>query len=79
MCGLVVIRPRRFPTGIFLTQAVANEGFPFAIKKAADSPYAALSEDEILRKLEVSKRHADEGKYRDADDVIADMRKKYGI
>ena len=61
---------------IFLTQAVANNGFPFEIKKASTNPYTAMSEDEILQKLEKSRQHADQGMYRDADDVIADMRGK---
>ena len=39
----------------------------------------AMSEEELLQKLEVSRKHADEGKFRDADDVISDMREKYGI
>ena len=64
---------------IFLTQAVANNGFPFEIKKASTNPYTAMSEDEILQKLEKSRQHADQGMYRDADDVIADMREKYGL
>ncbi len=64
---------------IFLTQAVANNGFPFEIKKAPMNPYTAMSEDEILQKLEKSRQHADHGMYRDADDVIADMRGKYGL
>ena len=64
---------------IFLTQAVANNGFPFEIKKAVQNPYVALSENEILQKLEISRKHAEQGKYRDADHVISDMRGKYGI
>ena len=64
---------------IFLTQAVANNGFPFAIKKTTQNPYVALSEEEILNKLEMSRKHAEEGKYRDADDIVSDMRSKYGI
>ena len=64
---------------IFLTQAVANNGFPFEIKKASTNPYTAMSEDEILQKLEKSRQHADQGMYSDADDVIADMRGKYGL
>ncbi len=64
---------------IFLTQAVANNGFPFEIRKAPVHPYAAMSEEEILRKLERSREHARQGMYRDADDVIADMRAKYGL
>ena len=64
---------------IFLTQAVAYNGFPFEIKRPADNPYAVMSEEEILRRLEKSRLHASQGKYRDADEVISDMRAKYGI
>ena len=64
---------------IFLTQAVASDGFPFEIKKVKTNPYNALSEDELLSKLEKSRKHAEEGLFRDADDVITDMRAKYGI
>ena len=53
--------------------------FPFEIRKAPAHPYAAMSEEEILRKLERSREHARQGMYRDADDVIADMRAKYGL
>ena len=64
---------------IFLTQAIAYNGFPFEIKRTVDNPYTAMSEEEILRKLETSRLHASQGKYRDADAVISDMRTKYGI
>ena len=64
---------------IFLTQAVANNGFPFEIKKNMNSPYKPLTEAEILEKLAVSRVHAEQGFYRDADDVVADMRAKYGL
>lgn len=40
---------------IFLTQALAVNGFPFEIKRATANPYGALSEDEILKKLEKSR------------------------
>lgn len=64
---------------IFLTQAVANNVFSFEIKKTMPNPYIAMSEDELLKKLELSRNHANQGKFRDADDVISDMRTKYGI
>ena len=64
---------------MFLTQAVANNGLPFEIKKVMFNPYAALSQDELLQKLESSRNHAKQGKFRDADDVIDEMREKYGI
>ncbi|GFI37422.1 type II toxin-antitoxin system RelB/DinJ family antitoxin [Lachnospiraceae bacterium 50-23] len=64
---------------MFLTQAVANNGFPFEIKRVESNPYAVMSEKMMLEKLEKSRVSASEGNYRSADAVIADMREKYGI
>ena len=64
---------------MFLTQAVANNGFPFEIKRVEHNPYAAMSEEMMLEKLEKSRVSASKGNYRSADAVIADMREKYGI
>ena len=64
---------------IFLTQAIANDGFPFQIKKKTVNPYRTLSESEFMDKLETSRMHAKQGDYRDADDVIAEMRNRYGL
>ena len=64
---------------MFLTQAISVKGFPFEIKKATVNPYVTLTEDEILEKLERSREHATNGMYKDADDVVRDMRAKYGL
>lgn len=64
---------------MFLTQALAVKGFPFEIKKISTTPYEALSEVEILEKLEKSREQAAQGMYRDATDVSHDMRAKYGL
>ena len=64
---------------MFLTQAVAHNGFPFEIKKISENPYLPLSEEQLLQKLELSRKHAELGQYRNADDVISDMRAKYGL
>lgn len=64
---------------IFLTQAIASDGFPFEIKKKTVNPYRTLSESEFMDKLETSRMHAKQGDYRDADDVIAEMRNRYGL
>lgn len=62
---------------MFLTQAVAVNGFPFEIKRRIETnPYEPMSEKEMLIKLEKSRV---QGKYRDADEVISDMRSKYGL
>ena len=66
---------------MFLTQAVANNGFPFEIKRndKVENPYRYFSEDEILAKLEVSRKHTYEGNAKDADTMVAEMRTKYGL
>lgn len=64
---------------MFLTQALAVNGFPFEIKRASSNPYEALSEHEMLRKLEKSREHAAQGQYKEAVEVSRDMRDKYGL
>ena len=64
---------------MFLTQALAVNGFPFEIKRARTNPYEALSEAELLDKLEKSRQNAAQGKYRDASAFSHDMRAKYGL
>ncbi len=66
---------------MFLTQAVAYNGFPFEIRKnvAEQKPYRPMTEEEMLAKLENSRNHVNEGKCRDADDAASDMRAKYGL
>ena len=64
---------------MFLTQALAVNGFPFEIKRASTNPYEALTEYELLEKLGKSREHAAQGMVRDANDVSRDMRAKYGL
>ena len=64
---------------MFLTQAISVKGFPFEIKKATANPYVALTENEVLEKLERTRAHAAQGMYREAEDVVRDMRAKYGL
>ncbi len=66
---------------MFLTQAVANNGFPFEIRRniAEYSPYATMTEGEFLTKLEKSRSHCEKGKCREASAVVSDMRLKYGL
>ena len=64
---------------MFLTQALAVNGFPFEIKRATANPYEALTEQEILDKLEKSREHATQGRYKDAIEVSRDMRATYGL
>jgi DNA-damage-inducible protein J len=49
---------------MFLTQAVATNGFPFEIKKVVRNPYDSLSEDEMLTMLEIARMHANQGMVR---------------
>ena len=64
---------------IFLTQAVAHNGFPFEISKNVRNPYVYMPEEELLSKLETSRKHADEGNYKEAGCMVAEMRTKYGL
>ncbi len=64
---------------MFLTQAVANNGFPFEIKRVPHNPYIAMSEEMLLAKLEKSRESSSQGNYKTGDAVVADMREKYGI
>ena len=60
-----------------MTQAVAINGFPFEIKRQIESnPYEPMTEEELLAKLE---RSREQEKFRDTDDVISDIRSKYGL
>lgn len=59
---------------MFLIQAVANNGFPFEIKRVDSNPYTAMSEEELLQKLERSRKSAALGNYRTAESVVSDMR-----
>ena len=59
---------------MFLTQAVAHNGFPFEIKRTVHNPYISMTEDEMFQR-ESSKN----GNYRNADAVVSDMRGKYGL
>lgn len=64
---------------MFLIQAVANNGFPFEIKRTESNPYTAMSEEELLQKLEKSRLSVARGNYKTADSAISDMKEKYGL
>ena len=64
---------------MFLVQAVANNGFPFEIKKVVKNPYERKTEEELLSELDHARKEADGGLYRSAESVVADMRAKYGL
>lgn len=64
---------------MFLKQAVMTQGFPFEIRMPEKAPYMPLTEEQLYGKLAKSRKAAAEGNVRDADDVIADLRTKYGL
>lgn len=64
---------------MFITQAIAYDGIPFEIKKYNKSSLQPLTEDEILERLTLSRKDAANGKYREAESAISDIRKKYDI
>ena len=64
---------------IFLTQALASNGFPFEIKRIKSNPYETLTEQQILDKLEIAREHAEQDLYNDATEVSQNMRAKYGL
>ena len=64
---------------ISLSESLVVNSFPFEIKRAHTNPYEALSETELLNKLEKSRRNAAQGNYRDATEVSRDMRARYGL
>lgn len=63
---------------IFLTQAVANNGFPFEIKRA-ENPIKPMSEEEIIDFLSQSRQEAREGKYTEAYEMVAELKAKYDL
>ena len=64
---------------MFLTQAVASNGFPFEIKRPVRNPYQSKSESEILEELALARRHVSEGEYLNAELIPENVRKIYGL
>jgi DNA-damage-inducible protein J len=67
---------------MFLAQSIMQNGIPFEVKRFSgteNSIFRQLSEEELYAKLEASRLHATEGRVRNADDVVSDMRAKYGL
>ena len=60
---------------------LCTNGFPFEIKRhtSTKNPYSYMTEDELMSKLERSRKHADEGDYKEAGCMVAEMRTKYGL
>ena len=51
--------------------------FDYENSKGDANPYTVLTEEQVLQKLEVSRKHAEQGLCRDVDDVIADLKREY--
>ena len=49
---------------------------PRSLKRTVHNPYTSMIEDEMLQRLEQSRESSKNGNYRNADDVISDMREK---
>jgi DNA-damage-inducible protein J len=64
---------------MFLTQALAVNGFPFEVKRVSPNPYVSLSESEMLEKLEKSREHASKGMIKEASEVSRNIRDRYGL
>lgn len=66
---------------IFLKASLRAKGFPFKVtlNDNVSNPYRPMSEDEMLARLEMSRKHAEEGKCKDGDTLVAEMRAKYGL
>ncbi len=48
-------------------------------KYCTENQFAAMSEDELLNKLEISRKHAKKGKVKEADEFIEEMKAKYDL
>ena len=64
---------------MFLTQAVATNGFPFEIKRVTANPYSSLAEEEMFMMLEAAREHASQGAVKESGKVASDLRSKYGL
>lgn len=56
-----------------------NDYLMYVYGRAEYNPYEAMTEEELLEKLEHSRRHCEEGRCREADKVVSDLRGKYGL
>ena len=49
------------------------------IREESYNPYKPLAREEIIERLAISRRHADNGRLMSADQISANVRKKYGL
>lgn len=59
-------------------QAVEADGFPFESRKKSNA-YLPLTEKELYDRLQQARSHVSEGKVKDADEVISNIKNKYGL
>lgn len=64
---------------MFLTKAVAVDGFPFEVKRTQSNPYRPLTETEILARLESSREQDAQGLGIDARQALAALKEEYGL
>ena len=67
--------------GIFLRQVILHNGMPFDITLPAPKPLeiGSMSKEQLNAELEKGFDDAREGKLISADDVEAEMKRRYGI
>lgn len=64
---------------MFLTQAVAVDGFPFEIRRVQANPYRSMTEKEILARLESSRAQDAQGLGVNAREALAAIKEEYGL
>jgi DNA-damage-inducible protein J len=62
-----------------LNQTFAGNDLPFEEKEVSANPYAALSESEVLEKLEKSREQASNGMPKEASEASRGIRDRYGL
>ena len=67
--------------GMFLRQIVMHRGIPFAMRLPEYEPvnFNDMTPDQLNAELEKGYISAMSGRHRSLDDVVADMKKEYGI
>lgn len=56
-----------------------NQLHPESESKGRLDTFVPMTEKQMIQRLEISRKTAERGLYRDADEVIADFRMKYGL
>ena len=69
--GIIIIKH-------YITEVEKQNKF-YEKKRTVQNLYTSMTEEEMLQRLEQSRESSKKGNYRNADDVISDMRGKYGL